>query len=985
MLRVVGGMLCAMSTSIPDDLDDLDGKIIDIGPTKPKRNRKRIIFILAVVILLYVLVRSVSIYISALWFDSLGYSTVYWYVFRSKLFVFLIFAALTIAILRAVFWLLERTFSASALERRTIMVNNQAVQINPGKLFRPVAWVLSVVVGIFFGLGMKDGWRELALYLNQPAVAVVDPIFRKSLGFYLFSLPVHQMLSKWLIVLSILTLILTVLFAALSSTQKQATKAATSAVRGTGYAAVSFALAAFLLLLAWRVYLSRFPFLWEDHQSFSGVTYTEANHYIPGLTFVVIALILAAAIIIVNGLTGRRIRILVGAVALPVLTYVIAGMLIPAYVQSFVVKPNELGRETPYIKHNIEWTRRAFGLDRVVARDFDADTSDDPSATMASFDLDQNRSTLDNIRLWDWRALHDTLRQEQGIRDYYEFPDVDVDRYRIGGQPRQVMLAARELDVTKLPEQSRNWINEKLIYTHGYGVTMNTSNEFLGESKPKFVLSNMPIESIAQEDIKVTRPEIYFGQKTDTNVYVKTKQQEFNYPQGATNSSNVYEGTGGIPVGGYFRRLLLAWALNDLSKLPFSDDVTSESRVLIHRNIKERVQSLAPFLVYDNDPYIVVSKEGRLFWIIDAFTESSNYPYSRHFNVGDQSVNYIRNSVKVTIDAYDGSVAFYVFEPDDPIIKAYSAIFPALFRPKEDMPPDLRAHIRYPETLIRTQGDVYSLYHTEEPSVFFQRDDAWSVARQANRSEDKSKDSQTFEPYFVLMRLPGEAANSEFVEILPFTPANRPNMISWMAGRSDGDAYGSLLVYNFPKSKTIVGPQQIEANIDQDPEIASKITLWNQQGSRVLRGNLLVIPIGTGLLYVEPIYLQAQSYPRPQLQLVVLATQKRLKFGEAPTETDPRPAFDKAWEKMFGQKVAAESQPKEGQVKPTPTPTESPQPQQNAPPVLSSGVQQLINRAADDLANYQRLTAEGKLGEAGQKLDSLKRTLEDLRKATGKQ
>jgi uncharacterized membrane protein (UPF0182 family) len=968
-------MLCGMSTPFSDDSDDLDDKVIDITPSKPKPRRKLIILLVAAIVILVALFRSVSIYISAIWFGSLGYSSVYWYIFRAKLFAFLIFTVLTIIILRGAFWLLERTFSASTLERRTIVVNNQTVHINPARLFRPVIWILSIVIGIAFGLGMKDGWREFALYLNQPSAPTPDPIFNKPLGFYLFSLPVHQMISRWLIMLTLVTLIVTVLFTILSSTQKRASKAASEAMRRTGYAAISFSLAIFLLLLAWRVYLSRFPYLWEDHQSFSGVTYTEANYYLPGLTIVSIILIVAAAVIILNAFTKRKLRIILASIALPILAYVVAGMIVPAYVQSFVVKPNELGRETPYIEHNITWTRKGFKLEGIEIREFDADQ------TLAGLDYQDNRPTFDNIRLWDWSALRDTLKQIQEIRPYYDFQDVDIDRYKINGQVRQMMVAARELDVTKLPEQSRTWINEKLIYTHGYGVTMNSSNAFTPEGMPQFVLSNMPIESNAPE-IKLTRPEIYFGQKTDTDVYVKTKQLEFNFPQGETDNTTVYEGTGGIPVGGFFHKFLLAWALGDISKLPFSDAVTADSRVLMRRNIRDRVEALAPYLVYDNDPYIVVTGDGRLVWIIDAFTESMTYPYSTHHQVGEKTANYIRNSVKVTIDAYNGDVNFYIFDAEDPLINAYRAIFPALFKDASQMPADLRAHVRYPETLIKTQGDVFGLYHTTNPSVFFQRNDVWSVASQVSLNREKQQQqTEPLEPYFVLMQLPGEQIQNEFVEIVPFTPANKNNMIGWVAGRSDGDAYGHLLVYNFPRSRLIDGPLQIEARIDQDPQLSGQFSLWNQQGSRVRRGNLLVIPMGRSLLYVEPIYLQAEKSPMPELRLVVLATQEHLVFGLN---------FQEALTKLFGEGAKSGGQPSKPNEQPKPEqPGEQPKPSESPQPTgpqatLPANTQQLINRAADDFAQYQKLTSEGKLGEAGQKLDALKRDLEELRKAAGK-
>ncbi|HJU54875.1 MAG TPA: UPF0182 family protein [Pyrinomonadaceae bacterium] len=959
--------------STPFDIDADDSKVIDIEPDKPKRSRKLVWIIGAALLLIFILFRFVNVYISALWFDSLGYSSVYWYIFRTKLLTFLIFAVVTAAILRAAFWLIERTFAATALDRRTVVVNNQSVTVNPSKFFRPVAWALSVIIGLVIGLGMKDGWREFALYLNQPSVPTPDPIFGKPLSFYLFSLPVHQMLSRWLIMLSLIILVVTALFSILSATQKQKTKAASDAARATAYAAVSFALAGFLLLLAWRVYLSRYPYLWQDHQSFSGVTYTEANYYLPGLSIVAIMLIIAAAIVVANALTKRKLRFIVAGIALPVVTFIVAGMLIPAYVQSFVVKPNELGRESPYIEHNINWTRKGFGLDRIEMRDFEAEPS------IASLDVENNRTTLDNIRLWDWNALLDTLKQIQEIRTYYTFDDVDVDRYKLGGQTRQMMLATRELDVSKLPEQSRTWINEKLIYTHGYGVTMNTANGFTREGLPDFLLKNMPVESAATEEIKLTRPEIYFGLKTNTDVYVKTNQQEFNYPQGESSTSNVYEGTGGIPLGGFFRRTLLAWALGDLSKLPFSDAITPESRVLMRRNIKERINALAPYFVYDDDPYIVVTDDGRLFWMVDAFTESETYPYSRHYTAGSKTVNYMRNSVKVTVDAYNGSVDFYVFDPEDPLVNAYRAVFPALFKNADQMPADLRAHVRYPETLIQTQGEVFGLYHTTNPSVFFQREDVWSMARQSSPNKD-NQNPAALEPYFVLMQLPGEEMRNEFVEIIPFTPANRNNMIGWMAGRSDGAAYGSLLAYNFPRSRLVDGPLQIEARIDQDPQLSGQFSLWNQQGSRVRRGNLLVIPMGRSLLYVEPIYLQAAQSPMPELRLVVLATQERLVFGSN---------FQEAMTKLFGEQPRADGQQQQkppdqtGQQQQKPPEGQQTGQQQTGP--ITAGTQQLIDRAAADLADYQRLMSEGKFGEAGQKLESLKRNLEELKRASGKQ
>ncbi|HMF55504.1 MAG TPA: UPF0182 family protein [Pyrinomonadaceae bacterium] len=947
-------------------LQNFDEHVIDVEP--PRQFRWRRWLILAIILaIVFASFRFFSIYLSALWFGSLGYASVYWYMFKLKLGLFAAFALLTFLILRGAFWLLERTFATSALERRTILVNNQPVSISPARIIGPITWVVSIIAALFAGSAMRDSWRRFALYFNQAQTNLTDPIFHKQLGFYLFSLPVHQLLSGWLVSLSFVILCATILLALLSLPQKLRV-AATESSRRTSVAAVSVALAAWLLLLAWRFYLSRFPYLWEDHQTFTGASYTEANYLLPGLFLVAIALIAAALISLLNAFTQKRLRLLIVAVAVPILVYIVAGAIVPAYVTSFVVKPNELARETPYIEHNIAWTRKAFNIENIEQREFTPETGN------ASFDLEHNRATLDNIRLWDWRALQDTLRQIQEIRTYYDFPDVDVDRYMVGGQRRQMMLAPREIDQTKLPEQSRNWINERLIYTHGYGVTMNTSNGFTPEGMPQFVLSNMPIESSAPE-IKVTRPEIYFGEKTDSMVYVKTRENEFDYPQGEANNYTTYQGTGGIQIGSGLRRFLLAWALGDFKNLTFSDRITPESRALLNRNIYERVQAIAPFLYYDSDPYIAVSDDGKLYWIIDAFTESSTYPYSRHYKAGEETVNYIRNSCKVVVDAYNGTTSFYVFDTQDPLINSYRNTFPALFRDASEMPADLRGHVRYPETLIKTQGDVFSLYHTQNTKVFFQREDVWSVATQVSLNNQGQHQTEALEPYYVLMQLPGEAIANEFVSILPFTPANRPNMIGWLAGRCDGEHYGSLLIYNFPKSKLVEGPLQIEARIDQNAQLSGQFTLWNQQGSRVRRGNLLVVPIGHSLLYVEPVYLQAERSPMPELRLVVVATQDNIAYG---------PTFADALASLFGGDAARQpsqgEQQQQGQQRPNQS--ENPQPSSQPSPSSTSTQQQLIDRAIQEFEEYQRLTAQGKLGEAGQKLEQHRRTLEELKRAS---
>ncbi|MGH9345518.1 MAG: UPF0182 family protein, partial [Terriglobia bacterium] len=549
----------------------------------------------------------------------------------------------------------------------------------------------------------------------------------------------------------------------------------------------------------------------------------------------------------------------------------------------------------------------------------------------------------------------------QEIRTYYDFPDIDIDRYEIGGELREVMLAARELNIDKLPESSRNWINDKLIYTHGYGVTMNPVNGFTSEGLPTLYLSNMPVQSTVPS-LNVTRPEIYYGEMTNTDVYVKTHQQEFNYPEGQANNLNTYEGTGGIVLGGMLRRALIAFDRGDLTKVPFSDDITAKSRLLMRRTVIARVSALAPFLTFDQDPYIVVGDNGRLYWIMDAFTSSDSYPYSTHYTLNGQSVNYIRNSVKVVVDAYNGTTTFYVFDNQDPILAAWRGIFPGLFKNASQMPAWLHKHVRYPELLLSLQADVYGLYHMTDPEVFYNREDMWTVATETALGPDGEQATQVMQPNFVLMKLPG-AGSQEFVEILPFTPVNRNNMIGWIAARSDGVHYGTAIVYDFPKTRLIDGPQQVEARIDQNAQLSGQLTLWNQQGSHVRRGNLLVIPCGKGLLYAEPIYLQASSSPMPELRLVVLAVQDKLAYG---------PTFEAAMASLFGSQPSSLSQTEEAQS--APVASGAAQPTTSAAPNVNA----LIVQAGEDFSDYQQLTSQGKLAQAGQKLDDLKQVLAKL-------
>ena len=937
---------------------------IDWPPVHPPRRRRTFLFIFVVLAAIFFGGRTaLSYYVDALWFGSLGYGGVFWKTLGLQWGIFTAFTAATFLILFGSFLALKRAHLPDLPSGHTIFIGGQPLKLPVEPVLRLIALGISLVIAAATGASMMVEWPTLALFWYSPhatgGAGVVDPIFGKPLNFFLFALPAWQLIAGWLLTLAVITCILAAFFILITGGSR------VIAGRLSRYVALpwrglSITFAFLLLIVAMRVYIGRFELLLEDHTIFGGVTYTDAHITLTGMLIVCAALVLGAVVAAVNAVRRPRGRWLVAAILPSVVCY-IALQVVAWYVSSFIVKPNELVREKPYIVYNTALTRQAYGLNRVSQREFPAETTVDAAEPA------NNQATLQNIRLWDWRALQDTLRQIQEIRTYYDFPDIDIDRYDIDGTNHEVMLAARELNVDKLPESSRNWINDKLIYTHGYGITMNPVNGFTPEGLPTLMLSNMPVQSTVR-GLSVTRPEIYFGEMTNTDVYVKTRQKEFNYPQGASNSLTSYEGSGGIVLGGFLRRIVIALDRDDLAKLPFSDDVTQDSRLLMRRNLRDRVSALAPFLTYDPDPYIVLGDDGRLSWIMDAFTLSDSYPYSTHYQLDNNSINYMRNSVKVVIDAYDGTTTFYVFDTEDPIIAGYRRIFPSLFKDASLMPPGLRKHVRYPEMLLKLQAEVYGLYHMTDPEAFYNREDLWTVATEVGMSEGGQQVTQAMQPNFVLMKLPGETGE-EFVEILPFTPANRNNLIGWIAGRSDGAQYGTSVVYNFPKTKLVDGPLQIEARIDQNAQLSGQLTLWNQQGSHVRRGALLVIPTGRALLYAEPIYLQAERSPMPELRLVVLALQDKLAYG---------PNFESAMAALFGgapsslsaTSTSAAAEPVRG------APGSNASPQTSAPP--AADLNALIAEAAKDLADYQRLTAEGKLGEAGQKLEELKRALDKL-------
>ena len=930
-------------------------------PVQPRRGRRLLLIVALIVLLIVFSFRTaITYWVNLLWFRSLGYERVFWTTQFMAWGIFAAFAVLTFAILYGSFLALKRAHGHDLPDTHTIFIGGQPLSFPVERVLRWMVLGLAAVIALATGGAMSSQWPTLALWRYAPRGVgrAVDPILHKPLDFYLFTLPAWHLIVGWLLTLAVLVCVLAALFVLITGGARVLERRFSGGVP-LPWRGLSISGAFLLFTLGLNELIGRYDLLFGHHDIFDGVNYTNAHVTLLGMAFVGWALLVGALIALAGGIAKPGGRWLAAAVLPSIACYALFGVA-GWYVSNFVVKPNQLELEKPYIVNNIAGTRAAFGLDRFTRQEYPAETS------VPALDSAGNQPTLDNIRLWDWHALQDTLRQIQEIRTYYDFPDIDIDRYQIGGELREVMLAARELSQSKLPASSHNWINDKLIYTHGYGVTMNPVNGFTSEGLPTLYLSNMPVQSTVPS-LNVTQPEIYFGEITNTDVYVKTRQQEFNYPLEQANNFTTYEGTGGIVMGGFLRRTLIAYERGDLTKVPFSNDITDQSRLLMRRTLFARAAALAPFLTFDPDPYIVVGENGRLYWIMDAYTSSDSYPYATHYSLGNQEVNYIRNSVKVVIDAYNGTTTFYVFDRDDPILAAWRDIFPGLFKDASAMPAWLHKHVRYPETLLSLQADVYGLYHMTDPEVFYNREDMWTVATETSLASDGSQQPTEMQPNFVLMKLPGDSS-LEFVEILPFTPVNRNNMIGWIAARSDEAHYGTATVYDFPKTRLVDGPQQVEARIDQNAQLSGQLTLWNQQGSHVRRGNLLVVPCGQGILYAEPIYLQASSSPMPELRLVVLAVQDKLAYG---------PDFATAMAALLGSQPSSLSGSETEAAAPAASSAAQPG-AAAAPAAAGSNVSALIAQANRDFNDYQQLTSQGKLAEAGQKLDDLKRVLAQL-------
>jgi uncharacterized protein len=827
---------------------------------------------------------------------------------------------------------------------RALKFAGTALREHPG--YARLAGLFLLFVGYAVSAGSLDTWTVVRFAgsrgLQDAATAWRDPVFAKPLSFYLFDLPFWGMLRGWVLALAILCILVYWLtarawqlryrFPEMRNTQELDP----SFLRLEGGLESKFIRGAAMVLLlsmALRFYLGRFEMAYKEHGTFLvGIDYVDANIGIPAQWLVIFACLAAAVFVWL----GRWMLAASMALSLPV------AFLLPGAVAALYVRPNEISLQRPYVQAHIQATREAFGLSQVQATEFKA-------VPDAPIDVEHHKAELDNVRLWEWKPFHDTITQVQALRTYYSFQDSDVDRYMIDGQYRQVLLSPRELDIGQLPDARANWINPAFIYTHGYGMVLAEVSKVTPEGLPVMLIDDAPPQ-VRTSSLKLTRPEIYYGEVTHEPVFVHTAQKEFNYPSGEQNAYSTYEGKGGFPISSLFMRLAAAIHEGE-GNILLTDYLKANSRMMIHRKVGERLTALAGFLNWDADPYLVITDEGRLVWTVDGYTTSAGHPYSRSLNVPDMGrVNYIRNAVKATVDAYDGTTHLYVFAPDDPIIAAYQRLFPDLFLPASAMPADLRKHARYPETLFRIQAEIYRTYHMTDPQAFYNKEDVWDLPMHSSGQESATT---RVTPTYVMAVLPGQE-KLEFVLITPFTPRNKNNLIGVMAGRCDGEHLGGISVLQLSKQELIPGPMNVSAFINQDQNIAKDLTLWNQQGSRAIRGQILVLPVGNTFLYVNPIYIQAAEGSMPQLKKVVLAVGNRIIYSDT---------YEQALSQLSGgaQRLVQQA----GSTAQTPTP---------GTPVAAAGgttEQARLDRVREHLRKYRDFASQGRWSEAGKELEGI--------------
>ena len=806
------------------------------------------LFLIIDTVLFYVVA---VIYTDYLWFKSLGFGKVFLTMLSYRLELFGLIFAITFAILTANAFMLKRGVKEFLGE--------------PIRYHHSVDLIISLIVAYT----LSNNWLSLVYFINGVKFGLRDPIFGKDVSFYVFKLPFIKIVLSSIAVALFLSFIIAVIYYAHVFRWVKSFEELKELFPQAGYTHFAILSAFTFIVISAFLYIARFDLLTSQHGVVSGASWTEVNVVMPAM------LLMSLLSLIFSGLSlhfGRRSfeNMAIVFVAFAVIAFFTLG-LVPFTIQKFKVEPNELQMEWKYIGYSINYTKFAYGLNNVEKQRYNV------SENLTLEKIERNRGTIENIRLWDHRPLKEVYRQIQQIRPYYVIKDVDVDRYTINGRYTQVMISARELSTDLLPTIAKTWVNEHLIYTHGYGVVASPVNAVSKEGLPVLIIKDIPPKG----EIKVTQPRIYFGELTNDYVIVDTKQKEFDYPLGDKNVFTVYKGTAGVRLSSYLRKLLFSIRFGDVNII-LSRYITPESRILMHRNIMERVRTIAPFFTYDDDPYIAVI-HGRLYWIIDAYTTLNDFPYSAVYGTKFGNINYIRNPVKVFVDAYNGTVEFYIVQ-NEPVIETLAKAFPMF---KRDMDDAKRRHIRYPVNLFEIQAEVYSVYHMDNVETFYNREDVWEIPQEL--FEGKRIE---MEPYYVILSLKvGE--KPEFVLMLPFTPKGRENMIAWMCARCDGKHYGEILLYEFPKGKLIYGPMQIEARIDQNPEISKLFTLWGQVGSRVIRGNLLVIPIEGSIIYVEPVYLKAEEAHIPELRGVIVAYDDLLVM---------KPTLNEALNALFGAK-----------------------------------------------------------------------------------
>ncbi len=906
-----------------------------------RRGSLRVILLLLALFAFVVLPSTVDFLMDWLWFASLGYRSVFLRELRAQASLGTFVFAGAFAILYGNLWI-----AVSSIVTPYIVLGAGARTIQPAMVRREALRKLTafacLAVSLLIGLVAGSSWLTWLQFWHGASFGLADPILGHDVGFYIFQLPLLDLADQLAMTLLIMAFVGSaaayVLAGALNFTRRGGVSVARKARLH-----LSLLAAGFFLALAYHAYLD-IPHLLTSFGgagTVHGASYTDVVARLPMLRLLVAVAIVAAALAVYNAVS-RGLWPLPLGLALYVLAAA-AGSVYATAVQRFVVLPNEQVAETPYMIHNIEATRHAFNLAGVRQRQLSGD------AELTRADIDANADTIKNVRLWDHQPLLDTFGQIQELRTYYDFVSVDNDRYTIGGELRQVMLSARELNSQSLP--NRTWINERLTFTHGYGLTLGPVNEVTTEGLPVLFVRDIPPVSTVPADIDVKEPSIYFGELTNGYILVGTQAEEFHYSRGDDNVETHYSGRDGVNIGSLWRRLLFSTGFRSLQIL-FSRDVTSESRIVYHRNINDRIATIAGFLRYDADPYLVVA-DGRLFWICDAYTVAGQYPYATPAADG---INYIRNSVKVVVDAYEGTTDFYLADAGDPLAQTLAAIFPAFFKPLDQMPAGLRAHLRYPETIFALQAAMYSTYHMTHPGVFYNKEDQWEIP-----AIDENGTPQPMQPYYTVMRIPGEA-RAEFIQMLPFTPRRKDNLAAWMVARSDGEHYGALEVFEFPKQKVVFGPRQIVARINQDQEISPQITLWNQQGSQVIQGTLLVIPINESLLYVRPLYLRASGGRIPELKRVIVAYQSRIVMAET---------LDDALERIFGG----------GRTTVAPASTESARPAAPAGAAAPAGSRAdagLLARARDHYDRAIRAQRDGNWALYGNEIRLLGETLQAM-------